>query len=54
MLANLMAEKEGYDRLPFERLETDKMFNEYIIAVQQAASMNYEPMRELIALLFRP
>lgn len=53
MLANLMAEKAGYDRLPFEIFDNEEMFNRYVKAVQAAAG-TYEPMRELIALLFQP
>ncbi|WP_430403900.1 Fic/DOC family protein [Fluviicola sp.] len=51
VLANLMAEKAGYDRLLFERLDNTEMFAKYIQAIQQAA-VNYEPMREIIGLSF--
>lgn len=54
ILANLMAEKEGYGRLLFEKFETEEMFSKYIIAVQQAGMENYEPMKILVGLLFQP
>jgi cell filamentation protein len=53
ILANLMAEKAGYDRLPFEKFDNEEMFKRYIKAVQMTAG-TYEPMKALIALLFQP
>ena len=52
LLANLMAYKAGYNSLKFERLSNEKMFADYISAVQKAGSKEYGPMREIIASLF--
>ena len=54
VLANLMAEKAGYGRIPFERFDNEEMFGKYIEAVQRAAGGTYDPMQELIGLLFQP
>lgn len=54
VLAYLMAEKAGYNELSFRKILIDGMKEKYIIAVQQAGMVNYEPMRELIWLLFQP
>lgn len=47
-----MAEKAGYDRILFERLDNEEMFDKYIKAIQQASG-TYKPMQELIGLLFQ-
>lgn len=52
VLANLMAEKAGYGRILFEKLDSEEMFDKYIKAIQQAAG-TYKPMQELIGLLFQ-
>ncbi|WP_343633652.1 Fic family protein [Fluviicola sp.] len=52
VLANLMAEKAGYGRILFERLDDEEMFSRYIQAIQQAAG-TYKPMQDLIGLLFQ-
>lgn len=52
LLANLMANKEGYDRLKFEKLDSKEMFNKYIAAVQKVGLKKYEPMEEIIRMLF--
>jgi len=54
VLAYLMAEKAGFDELSFRKILTEDMKEKYIIAVQQAGMVNYEPMQKLIALLFQP
>lgn len=52
ILANLMAEKAGYDRILFERLDNEEMFAKYIKAIQQTAG-TYKSMQDLICLLFQ-
>ncbi|WP_027419586.1 Fic/DOC family protein [Crocinitomix catalasitica] len=51
LLANLMAYKAGYDRLKFEKLDSDEMFNKYIDAIQKAGLKQYQPMIDIISLL---
>jgi cell filamentation protein len=51
VLANLMARKQGVKGLNFERI-TDKVFPEYVLAVQMVADRNYEPMERIIELIF--
>lgn len=51
MLANLMARKQGHEGLNFEKID-EKVFLEYVTAVQMAAKKNYEPMIEIIELVF--
>jgi cell filamentation protein len=51
ILANLMVRKQGYNSLHFERID-EKVFNQYVYAVQMVAEKNYEPMKEVIKLIF--
>lgn len=51
ILANLMVRKQGFDGLHFERID-EKNFRKYIIAVQKVAEKDYEPMKEIIKLIF--
>jgi cell filamentation protein len=51
VLANLMVRKQGIKGLNFEKI-TEKIFTEYVIAVQSVADRNYEPMEKLIELIF--
>lgn len=51
ILANLMAYKQGYKSLNFGKL-TGKEYEKYVIAVQQAANMNYKAMEEVISFVF--
>lgn len=52
ILANLMCHKAGYESLSFEKLDTPEMFENYVVAVQQAGFLNYKPMIKLIEFLF--
>ena len=51
ILANLMVRKQGYNGLHFERID-EKVFIQYVTAVQRVAEKNYEPMKEVIKLIF--
>jgi cell filamentation protein len=51
LLANLMVRKQGMKGLNFEKI-TEKIFPEYVIAVQSVADRNYKPMEKLIELIF--
>lgn len=51
VLANLMARKQGIKGLKFEKI-SEKVFQEYVIAVQKIADRNYEPMEKIIELIF--
>lgn len=51
VLANLMARKLGNKGLNFEKI-TEKVFQEYVIAVQSVADRNYAPMEKIIELIF--
>jgi cell filamentation protein len=51
ILANLMARKQGYKSLLFEKID-EKEFEFYVSAVQQAAEKNYEKMEQLIRTIF--
>ena len=51
VLANLMARKQGIKGLKFEKI-SEKVFPEYVIAVQKVADRNYEPMEKIIELIF--
>jgi len=48
MLANLMSYKAGYERLRFEKLDSEEIFNKYIKAVQKVGLKQYQPMIEII------
>jgi len=49
LLADLMVRQSGFGRLDFSVLSTNPgRYKTYIIAVQSAASQNYEPMVQLI------
>jgi len=51
VLANLMARKQGIKGLNFEKI-TEKVFPEYVIAVQSVADRNYKAMEKIIKLIF--
>ena len=51
VLANLMVRKQGFKGLNFEKI-TEKVFPEYVIAVQSVADRNYEPMERIVELIF--
>lgn len=51
VLANLMNRKQGFKGLNFERIN-EKVFPEYVLAVQMVADRNYEPMEKIIELIF--
>jgi cell filamentation protein len=51
ILANIMARKQGYEALLFENINKDN-FDQYVKAIQEAANKNYEPMKEIIRLIF--
>jgi len=51
ILANLMVRKHGYKGLHFDRIN-ENIFNQYVNAVQVVAEKNYEPMEEVIKLIF--
>lgn len=53
LLTNLMSFKFGYDSFAFEKLNNEEMFSKYVVAIQQAPSMNYKPMIEILTSLFR-
>ncbi len=50
MLANLMVRKQGYQGLHFELID-DKVFPQYVSAVQMVASKDYKPMERIIELI---
>tara|TARA_R110001592_G_C12973272_1_gene733441 strand:- start:318 stop:920 length:603 start_codon:yes stop_codon:yes gene_type:complete len=52
LLADLMVLKAGYDRLKFEKLKEERMFEKYIYAVQRVALKDYQPMIEIITYVF--
>jgi cell filamentation protein len=51
ILANLMARKQGFEILKFENI-TSEIFPKYVMAVQSVADKNYQPMEDIIRLLF--
>jgi cell filamentation protein len=51
VLANLMVRKQGFKGLNFDKI-TEKVFPDYVIAVQSVADRNYEPMEKIIELIF--
>jgi len=51
VLANLMARKQGIKGLNFEKID-EKVFPEYVSAVQMVADRNYAPMGKIIKLIF--
>ena len=51
VLANLMARKQGYQGLNFDRID-DKVFPKYVSAVQAVADKDYLPMEKIVKLLF--
>jgi len=51
VLANIMARKQGYQGLNFDRID-DKVFLKYVSAVQAVADKDYLPMEKIIKLLF--
>ena len=51
VLANLMVRKQGHNGLHFERID-ERIFPQYVNAVQMVAERNYKPMREIIKLIF--
>ena len=56
LLANLMCRKQGFNAPHWEKIEPNKEatipFTDYVVAVQQAADQNYEPMKRIIASIF--
>jgi len=52
LLANLMAYKANRGRLKFEILDSDEMFKKYIAAVQKVGVLDYQPMVNLISLIW--
>lgn len=52
LLANLMAYKFGGERLKFEKLDNEEMFNKYVFAIQSVGLKKYQPMIDIITLLF--
>jgi hypothetical protein len=46
-----MARKQGVKGLNFEKIN-EKVFPEYVSAVQMVADRNYEPMERIIELIF--
>jgi cell filamentation protein len=51
VLANLLARKQGIKGLNFEKID-EKVFADYVLAVQMVADKNYEPMERIIKLIF--
>ena len=51
ILANLMARKQGYNALQFEKI-SEKEFEFYVAAVQQSAEKRYDKMEEFITSIF--
>lgn len=51
ILANLMARKQGYLALEFEKVG-EKEFEQYVAAVQKAAEKDYNPMVAFIQAIF--
>jgi cell filamentation protein len=51
VLANLMARKQGYEGLNFDKID-DKVFPRYASAVQAVAEKDYSKMEKIIRLLF--
>jgi cell filamentation protein len=51
ILANLMARKQGFGSLMFEKIG-EKEFELYVAAVQSAANKDYEKMEHVIRLIF--
>jgi len=51
ILANLMARKQGYDCLNFDKITSD-IFKEYVHAVHASANKEYKKMEQIIALIF--
>lgn len=51
ILANLMARKQGFGSLMFDKVG-EKEFETYVEAVQKAASKDYRKMEEFITLIF--
>ncbi len=50
LLVDLIALKHGYNKLNFEPMK--ERFDDYVAAVQRAASRDYAPMEQLIRLAF--
>jgi cell filamentation protein len=51
MLANLMARKQGYDALLFEKI-TQENFDTYVKAIQKSAEKDYALMIAFISAIF--
>jgi len=51
ILANLMARKQGYDALLFEKINK-KSFDTYVKAIQKSAEKDYALMVALISSIF--
>jgi cell filamentation protein len=51
LLANLMVRKAGYNPIEFSKIK-EEVFEQYISAVQMAALKDYQPMTDLISIIF--
>ncbi|WP_256005307.1 Fic/DOC family protein [Pedobacter deserti] len=51
ILANLMARKQGYDSLLFEKINKTN-FSIYVTAIQKSAEKDYQPMIDFITSIF--
>lgn len=51
ILANLMVRKAGYNPIEFSKIK-EEAFEQYISAVQMAALKDYQPMSDLISIIF--
>jgi cell filamentation protein len=51
LIPNLMVRKQGMKGLNFEKI-TEKIFPEYVIAIQSVADRNYKPMEKIVELIF--
>ena len=51
LLANLMLERQGYERLRWDLID-DTAFPRYVAAVQQSGLGNYAPMQALMRVLY--
>jgi len=51
LLADMMALKQGYDWLNFSKID-EEVFPQYVRAVQAAVDRDYQPMEEIIRLVF--
>lgn len=52
ILANMMAYKAGHNRLKFEKITKQSLFDKYVLAVQKAGIKKYNYMQEIIQEIF--